>query len=222
MDGQFRVEDVDMTNTSPPSVPSDTTQAEPGREPDLDDPRPALDAVVAEVGRLIAGTTTDQLTGPTPCPDFTVKELTEHLILVLWRIAAIGRGDHWSSVTEEAIDSGWHEDYLAAATDLRSVWNRPAMLDGVYEVPWGTLPAAPVLLSYVAEVAVHGWDLATATGQSISLDDQVIAPALGVVQFGLPADGRVGTDMPFDPVVDPGADAPVLLRLAGWLGRKVA
>jgi hypothetical protein len=36
----------------------------------------------------------------------------------------------------------------------------------------------------------------------------------------LPADGR-GADVPFDPVVDPGADAPTLLQIAGWMGRRV-
>jgi len=36
----------------------------------------------------------------------------------------------------------------------------------------------------------------------------------------IPAEGR-GEDMPFDPVVDPGDDAPLLLKIAGWAGRKV-
>jgi len=41
------------------------------------------------------------------------------------------------------------------------------------------------------------------------------------VQF-IPADGRDDPDLPFGPVVDPGADASLLLRIAGWGGRNVA
>ena len=92
----------------------------------------------------------------------------------------------------------------------------------IIAMPWGTLPAVPVLLSYVAEIATHGWDLATATGQAIDIDDDHLAPALDVLRFGLPAEGRDDPEMPFDPVVDPGPDAPMLLRVAGWLGRPVA
>lgn len=203
-----------MTNISPlpTTTPADT---------EATDPLAALQTVIAEVDHLIAATEADQLGLPTPCPDFTVKDLTEHIVLVLRRIGAIGRGEHWSSVTEEAVADGWLADYRAAAAEIDRVWADPAMLTGQYEVPWGTLPAAPVLLSYVAEIATHGWDLATATGQRIIVADAVLAPALEVLRFGLPDEGRDDPGMPFDPVVDPGADASVLLRVAGWLGRPV-
>lgn len=202
-----------MTNTNSSSS-DQTTIAGP-------DPRLSLAAVIAEVDRLIEQTDPDQHGFSTPCPEFTVKDLTEHLIMVLRRVGAIGRGEHWSSVVEEAIEDGWLDQYRAATAEIERVWADPAMLDGHYEVPWGTLPAAPVLLSYVAEIATHGWDLATATGQTITVADEVLAPSIEVLRFGLPAEGRDDPEMPFDPVVDPGADAPALLHVAGWLGRQV-
>ncbi len=206
-----------MTNTE--RVPNTPTAATD--QPPTDDPREALAAVIAEVDGLIAGTSAEQLGSATPCPDFTVKDLTEHIVLVLRRVGAIGRGEHWSSVTEEAVASGWLEDYRTAAEEIERVWADPAMLEGQYEVPWGMLPAVPVLLTYVAEIATHGWDLATATGQPFAVADEMLVPALATLRFGLPAEGRGGPEMPFDPVVDPGPDAPALLQIAGWLGRAV-
>ncbi|MEL6981022.1 MAG: TIGR03086 family metal-binding protein [Actinomycetota bacterium] len=206
-----------MTNSN---VNTDPTT--PGQEGVGPDPRASLATVIAEVDRLIEGTGSDQLGLVTPCPEFTVKELNEHLVLVLRRIAAIGRGEHWSSVSEEPVEGGWLDDFRTATAEIERVWADPAMLAGEYEVPWGVLPAVPVLLSYVAEIATHAWDLATATGQELTVADEVLAPSLGVLQFGLPAEGRDDPEMPFDPVVDPGPGAPVVLQIAGWLGRKVA
>jgi len=206
-----------MTNTEP--VP--TTQSAATDPASTDDPRVALAAVIAEVDRLVDGTAAEQLGSATPCSAFTVKDLTEHIVLVLRRVGAIGRGEHWSSVTEEAVASGWLEDYRAAAAEIDRVWADPAMLEGEYEVPWGMLPAVPVLLTYVAEIATHGWDLATATGQPFAIADEVLVPALEMLRFGLPAEGRGSPEMPFDPVVDPGPGAPALLQVAGWLGRAV-
>ncbi len=206
-----------MTNTEP--VPNAPTAAPD--QPPTDGPLASLASVIAEVDRLIAGTSSEQLGSGTPCSAFTVKDLTEHIVLVLRRVGAIGRGEHWSSVTEEAVTSGWLDDYRAAAEEIDRIWADPAMLEGAYEVPWGVLPAAPMLLSYVAEIATHGWDLATATDQPISIADEVLLPALEILRFGLPAEGRGGPEMPFDPVVDPGPEAPALLQVAGWLGRAV-
>ncbi len=213
----FGIDTDDMTNTeSVPNAPSTTNDPSPA-----DDPRVALATVIAEVDRLVAGTSAEQLGSGTPCPAFTVKDLTEHIVLVLRRVGAIGRGEHWSSVTEEAVASGWLDDYRAAAEEVDRVWADSTMLEGEYEVPWGMLPAAPVLLSYVAEIATHGWDLASATDQPFTIADEALLPALEVLRFGLPAEGRDGPETPFDPVVDPGPDAPVLLQVAGWLGRAV-
>ena len=98
-------------------------------------------------------------------------------------------------------------------------WTDPAKLGETYEVPWGEIPGGPMIYTYTAELATHGWDLATALGAEFSVDDAYLEGAYVAVQM-IPAEGR-GEDMPFDPVVDPGDDAPLLLKIAGWAGRKV-
>lgn len=185
------------------------------------DPRHAYAVVTEAVGPLIAAVEPDQLDAATPCPEFTVKDLLEHIVLVQRRVAAIGRGEHWSSVTETAVDAGWHDDYVSASREVVRAWADPAKLDAVHEVPWGKLPGVPMIQCYVGEIAVHGWDLARATGQLIALDDAVVQGALDVATVGMPADART-PEMLFGPVVEPGAEAPVLERLAGWFGRDVA
>jgi len=65
---------------------------------------------------------------------------------------------------------------------------------------------------------VHGWDLATATGQPVDLDGRLAAHALGFAEQALATEesraGRIG------PAVSVAADAPVTQRLAAFLGRR--
>ncbi len=57
------------------------------------DPRPLFAAAVDIAEPVIAGVRRDQLEQSSPCVDFDVKELLDHLVFVLHRVAAIGRGD---------------------------------------------------------------------------------------------------------------------------------
>lgn len=189
--------------------------------PQPGDPRYSYAMVTMAMRELIENTASDQISSATPCAEFTVKELLEHIVLVQRRVGAIGRGEHWSSVEAQPVDDGWLDQYNQATHEVMTAWTDPARLDGTYEVPWGMLPGGPLMWTYTAELAVHAWDLATATHQPLAIDDDVLRPSLDGVRMGLPAEARAHPDVPFDPVVEPGADAAVLLHLAGWLGRNV-
>lgn len=188
----------------------------------VDDPRSGFAVVTITARELIAAAEAGGdavLTRPTPCSDFDVRQLLEHLVLVMRRVAAIGNGEHWSSVEEVPTGAGWGDDFGAVAHAVRMAWDDPAKLEQVWEVPWGALPGAALLHTYTAELATHAWDLATALGRPLVIDDAALEGALVAAKM-LPAEGR-GADVPFDPVVDPGAGAPALLQIAGWMGRRV-
>ncbi len=198
------------------------TNAETNNAPEMaaDDPRIGFAMTVQALHPLIAGSL-DKLTNPTPCPDFTVKELLEHLTLVVERCAAVGRGEHFSTTEQVAVASGWAEDFQAGAHKCMEAWTDSAKLEQMFEVPFGNLPGAPVLLTYTAELCVHGWDLATATDQEFTVPDEHLMGALFAAKQ-LPAEGRDTPEIPFGAVVDPGPDATIVEQMAGWMGRPVA
>lgn len=198
-----------------------TTTTAPASELAPDDPRFAFAVVVDALGSLIEATSPSMLTNATPCPEFTVKELLEHCVLVVNRVAAIGRGEHWSTIEQIAVDAGWAQDYRAGSHAIMEAWGDPAILETPLEVPWGEFPGALLMYSYTAELAVHGWDLSQATGLDFTVDDDLLHGALTAAKF-IPAEGRETPENPFGSVVDPGTDAPVLLQLAGWMGRAVS
>lgn len=194
---------------------SDTPQM-----PGPDDPRSAYATVTSAIRSLMDSVAEGCLGNETPCPEFSVKELLEHIVLVQRRCATVGRGEHWSTIEQEAQASGWAESFGEASHQVMEAWTDEAKLLQMFEVPWGAMPGVGILTAYTGELAVHGWDLAQATGLDFEIDDTVLGNALMGAKF-IPAEGRDDPMMPFGPVVDPGPDASNLLQLAGWMGRDV-
>lgn len=184
------------------------------------DPRFGFAQVSAALVPLLEGAV-EHLEGPTPCADYTVRDLMDHVVLVMRRVAAIGVGDGWASVTEEALDGEWAEHFRTAAGAIRLAWDDPAKLEQIFEVPWAEMPGAPLLLTYTAELAIHGWDLAMATGGDLGLaNEPFLNGALDAVKY-IPAEGRGSAEVPFDPVVDVGPEATLVEQMAAWTGRPV-
>ncbi|MGY1603349.1 TIGR03086 family metal-binding protein [Geodermatophilus sp. SYSU D00815] len=193
-----------------------TTSAAP-----LTDPRPAFAAATTTAVTAVTAVGPDQLDGSTPCPEYDVRALVGHLVSVLRRVSAVGRGEHPFSVpqvTTGVPDDGWGAAARAAADEVLAVWADAALLDRTLALPFGTFPGAAALATYTGEVTTHTWDLAVATRQAPAWDDDVVALALAAARRALPAEGR-GPAVPFGDVVPTPDDAPAIDRLVAWQGR---
>ncbi|MEJ2885281.1 TIGR03086 family metal-binding protein [Actinomycetospora aeridis] len=185
------------------------------------DPRPLLTRALDQIGALVAGTETAALERPTPCDDWDVRTLLDHLVGVHRRIAHVGAGGHFGDIeSAPAVAPGTHVAEIAAArADIDSVWlHDGAVLDRVLTVPWGTMPGRFVGFGYVQELTVHAWDLGAATGHTAGLDDELALAVEDTAHRVLPAEPR-GGPIPFGPPVAVADDAPPYERLVGWLGR---
>ena len=106
----------------------------------------------------------DQLDRPTPCADFTVRALLTHLSEWAPILGAAGGGT--------AAPASSLPDQLAWLAD---VWSQPSAWAGTTTMGGGDpLPARLVGGMALGEIVVHGWDLARATGQTVSWDDEVL------------------------------------------------
>ena len=188
------------------------------------DPRPAFATAVGTAVDAMGAVRPDQLSGPTPCTEFDVATLLGHLLSVLRRVAAVGRGESPFSVPQvstDVPDDGWGAAARAAADDVLAVWTDDALLDRELTLPYGTHRGAVALATYTGELSTHTWDLAAATGQSPAWDDAAVAVGLAGTHHVLPAEGR-GEFIPFAPAVPVAADAPLIDRLVAWQGRDPA
>ena len=180
-----------------------------------------LESVLTKTGDLIAGVDEDQWGLPTPCPDFDVRALVNHL--VGW-IRTFDAGRHGRDADEDPAAYRAGEDpaaeFRAAATSLVAGWREhglaaPARGSGA-ERPGEMVFTVTVT---VIEYLTHGWDLAVATGQALPFSDEESLAALARAQVTLLPQYR-GEGMPFGEVVEVEPDATATQRLVAFLGRR--
>jgi uncharacterized protein (TIGR03086 family) len=201
-----------------------------------DDPRMAFAHAVALGTAVIGRVGPHQLANPTPCGEFDVQALLGHLVVVLRRVAALGRGDDpFGPAVMTAVAGDSHQEaWLAAAHDVEAAWADDAVLTRTMRLPWAENSGAAMLVSYLNEVTVHTWDLATATGQRPAWDPSVLSLAFDGIRFmpgqnrsamfdgvraGMPPAMRDFAD-PFADAVPVPDDAPLIDRLVAWNGRR--
>lgn len=143
-------------------------------------------AAAAETIKVVAGVSPEQLSDPTPCPEWDVRTLLNHIIL--WTAYSAEQRAHGGSVAEElmnkdfAANPGFADDYAAQANKAVNAWSDPAAWERDLGVMGSPMPAADVAALLIAEYVLHGWDLATATGQQYHCDDAVATLVLDVVR----------------------------------------
>jgi uncharacterized protein (TIGR03086 family) len=182
------------------------------------DPRPALASALDQIGRLIEGTDAGDGARPTPCDEWDVATLVEHLQAVVRRIAAVLDGQPFWSVPRTVESTDWVADWATGRAAADTVLADDDMLDREVTVPWGTVTGAGAIGSYIGELTTHAWDLAVATGRAGELDEALALAALPGAMAKIPAEPR-GEEIPFGPVVEVGPDATAYERLVAWEGR---
>lgn len=176
---------------------------------------------------LIAGIRDGQWSHPTPCPDWNVRALVNHLVAGNRTFAAIVRGE--PPLPLERIRQMHGVDqlgdnpagaYRETRAGLLAAFNQPGALERVLQAPIGPVPGVVLLHLRITDLLVHGWDLARATGQPARLPDDIAEEELAFARSPRAPDvPRTGN--PFGPAHAIAGDAPAIDRLAAYLGRPV-
>lgn len=174
------------------------------------------------VAEVVAGIRDDQLDAPTPCPDYSVADLLDHLagLSLAFTDAArkqSGPGGEGGAGDASRLDADWRTSIPARLAGLADAWSAPAAYDGLTYAGPIEMPAPVAAQVALDEVVVHGWDLARATGQPYDPDAAAVEISLAFASsFETPPGAGDG---PFGPPVPVPADAPALDRLIGATGR---
>lgn len=172
----------------------------------LDELGPVLAGVVGEISP-------DELDQATPCRDFTVRGVLEHMIGGATAFAAAFRGDEPGEPDLDDVLAG----FGPALSGLAEAIHAPGALDRTVAAPMGELPGATFARFVVLDGLVHGWDLATATGQPYAPPEALVA---AVEAFAREALATMRGDA-FDEAVTPPATASPIERLVAFTGRPV-
>jgi uncharacterized protein (TIGR03086 family) len=177
------------------------------------------------MAELVGNVTDDMLGAPTPCPDYTLGDLVEHIggMALAFTAAATkdtaDTGAQGPSGDASRLGDDWRARIARDLAALADAWQDPAAWTGTTRAGGLDLPGEVAGLVVVDELVVHGWDVARASGQPYECDEALLGAAHGFVsQFSGPGQ-ESSRDGLFGPVVEVPHDAPLLDRLVGLAGR---
>jgi uncharacterized protein (TIGR03086 family) len=164
---------------------------------------------------VVAAVPDDRLPAPTPCADYRVRDLLDHLfhvVVCFQEIAAKREADF--SVTPEYVHGDWRSRFPRETGALVRAWSQPGAEEGTagsMELPARTLGGMVLL-----DLTVHAWDLARAIGQDYTPDEA----GLGELESLAAQMGPTGRSMgAFGEPVPVVAEAGCFARLLGAIGR---
>lgn len=185
----------------------------------------AFEQAVMSTAGIVKIVRQDQMTAPTPCSEWDVRALLNHVIGTLW----LGHALLGDSEPRYAMAPGGLPNVDLAGTDPAAAYaeaseaaltaaNAGDALTRLHATPLGDMPG-PVLAGFTTlDILVHGWDLAKAIGHPVVLDDSVAEHVMGFAQQTLATEemraGRIGPALAVPETASAGD------RLAGYLGRR--
>lgn len=175
---------------------------------------------VDQTAGIVAAVKPEQMGDPTPCAEFDVKALLNHVTAAITAIGAgLKGGDPDMAVfAQDLVGNDASGAYAKAAQNAKALAS-PDVLDKTVNMPFGPVPGSVALSVATLEALQHGWDLATATGQSPAYDMALSEAGLELAkQFPPELVRQPGV---YGPEADCPADAPPHDRLAAFLGRVV-
>jgi uncharacterized protein (TIGR03086 family) len=190
--------------------------------PSSGDPLTLLSRALDQTAEIISRVKPDQATLPTPDTSWNVRQLLNHTVQDVQRFTASANGAWWEPGGSDLIGDDWVGAYRKAAGELLRAWSSPGALERTVEVPVGDFPAEWRINQQVADMAVHGWDIAVATGQSTrDLDPAIAQVSLDWARENLLPQyrGEEGSGKAFGPEVACPPDAPIYDRLVAFFGR---
>ncbi|MET7939519.1 TIGR03086 family metal-binding protein [Streptomyces sp. NPDC005302] len=181
---------------------------------------PHMVECAAEAARLARGVTAAQLSEPSHCADWDVRTLVDHWVLYTahgleHRALRTPLPDELTA-RDFTADPGWAEAYAEQLDRAVAAWDDPVVWEGEIGLGTASLPAVDIASMIVKEMAVHGWDVAAATGQPFRISDEAARFVLDVVDTHAEIYRRY--DGFADPVDVPD-DAPVFDRALAHSGR---
>jgi uncharacterized protein (TIGR03086 family) len=158
---------------------------------------------------------------PTPCTEWTVRDLVNHLVYEQLWVPDLLSGHTIAEVGDKYDGDQLRDDPLyawqAASEAARGAWLQPGAVERTVHLSYGEESAEDYGWQMTIDAAVHGWDLATALGADAGISDEL---ATALLAFAEPQVSLwSGTSMFADPVPVPD-DAPPQARLVALLGRQ--
>jgi uncharacterized protein (TIGR03086 family) len=136
--------------------------------------------------RYVAGVGEDQWASESDCEGWTVRELVNHIVTGNYWAAELGAGLSIDDVGDRLDGDVLGTDPLRAYDDssivAAAVFRAPGAMEKPCAVSYGPVPGEIYCGHRFIDVLIHGWDVASSTGQDTTLDPELVEACLEVIE----------------------------------------
>jgi uncharacterized protein (TIGR03086 family) len=175
----------------------------------------------AEFDRRVKAIGADQWHQPTPCSDWDVRTLVNHLVYE----------NHWTrplldGATIEEIGDRFEGNLLgdepkaaweASAKEATAAVGRAGAMERTVHVSYGDIPGEEYAFQLFTDLLIHGWDLARGIGSDDSLDPELVEACYERIK---PQEDMLKSSGLYGPKVEPPRDADRQTQLLAVVGRR--
>jgi uncharacterized protein (TIGR03086 family) len=171
---------------------------------------------------ILGNVTREQLALPTPCDDWAVHDLINHIVGATRFFADIAEaepseeGEEWPSYADGHFVTAFGQQAGRAI----AAFSAPAAMERIMALPTGPAPGSRCIQVATGEIFVHGWDLAKATGQPMPPGSRVADALLSSDWLQLCTEVRKSDPPVFAAEIQVRHEATAIDRLAAFLGRE--
>jgi uncharacterized protein (TIGR03086 family) len=165
---------------------------------------------------MLANVTSNQMSSPTPCPQWDVKALIDHVIAGNQRVV------ERAGAQVAPLPEGLRAALGTSAKAAQEVFAEPQALTRTYPLPIGNISGTAFLEIRTSDLLVHAWDLAVATGQPTDLDPELAEYVLAFSKQMMDRPGMRGDGRPYGEEQAGGDERPAADRAAAFLGRELS
>lgn len=147
----------------------------------MTEPLELYERALDEFGRRVHAVSHAQWSAATPCTDWDVRELVNHLTVEQLWVTPLLRGETVEQVGDRFAGDQLGEDPVgawdAAAAAARGAAATPGALDRTVNLSYGDTPARAYLQQMTNDLTVHAWDLARGIGGDERIDADLVHEA---------------------------------------------
>jgi uncharacterized protein (TIGR03086 family) len=185
------------------------------------EPSEQLAVILPSLTALVDQLDPGDLGKPTPCANFTLRDVLEHMIGGATNFVPAFRGElpPEAATSEVAVGQVPAADFRRAMEDLLAAVNSPGAMERTVSAPFGDVPGS-VFARFVAfDGLIHGYDMATSAGLAYDPPADVVAAVDAFARDAVGADMRNGDTFAAETAAPEGASG--LQQLVAFTGRTL-
>lgn len=180
-----------------------------------------LSVVVPALGAAIASVRPSDMDRPTPCLAWTLRDLLNHVIGGAQMFTEAFLGGPVLDISGKLPDVVGDDPsgaFGAAATRFGEALEQPGTLERVLDLPFGAMTVGTFLRFVAFDLTVHAWDIASVTGATVEIPDDLVGEIEQFARLVLESVPR-NDALCGEPVAAPSGATP-LQRLVAYSGRQ--